>query len=195
MSALVAQDCSAAVLSEPNRQRAPTADHARLSQAMRVHLRLVWRVLRRSGLEERDADEAAQDVFWILARRLGDVPAKSEKAFLVGTAVRVAADRRRASRAHREVLLDGDVTSLATDVDELVALRHSRALLDEALACLSDEQRSVFVLVELDELTGGEVADALGIPSGTVASRLKIARQSFDAAIRRIHLREKTRMP
>jgi RNA polymerase sigma-70 factor (ECF subfamily) len=162
---------------------------------MREHLRLVWRVLRRSGLEERDADEAAQDVFWIFARRLSDVPTKSEKAFLVGTAVRVGADKRRASRAGREVLLEGDFTSAGADVDELVALRRSRALLDEALACLTEEQRTVFVLVEMDELTGTEVAEALRIPLGTVASRLKTARQSFDAAIRRIHLRERKGMP
>ena len=195
MTAPVAQEYSAAVLNEPNRGRALTPDYARLRQAMREHFRLVWRVLRRLGLEERDADEAAQDVFWVLARRLNDVPAKSEKAFLVGTATRVAADRRRANRTNREVQLDGDITSVATDVDELVALRHSRVLLDEALACLSDEQRAVFVLIEMDQLTGAEVAEALEIPTGTVASRLKTARQSFDAAIRRIHLRQKTRMP
>lgn len=195
MTAPLAQEFSAVVLREPNRAGAPTIEQVRLRRAMREHLRLVWRVLRRSGLEERDADEAAQDVFWIFARRLSDVPAKSEKAFLVGTAVRVAADRRRASRAGREVLLDGDVISSGADVDELVALRRSRALLDEALACLSEEQRTVFVLVEMDELTGTEVAEALGIPLGTVASRLKTARQSFDAAIRRIHLRERKGVP
>jgi len=195
MTAPVAQEYSAAVLSEPNRGRAQTTDQTRLRQAMREYLRLVWRVLRRSGLEERDADEAAQDVFFVLARRLSDVPTKSEKAFLVGTAMRVAADRRRANRANREVALEGDVTSAATEIDELVALRRSRALLDEALDSLSDEQRAVFVLVEMDQLKSAEVGEALGIPLGTVASRLKTARQSFDAAIRRIHLREKARMP
>jgi RNA polymerase sigma-70 factor, ECF subfamily len=195
MTAPVAHEYSAAVLSEPNRGRAQTTDETRLRQAMRAYLRLVWRVLRRSGLEERDADEAAQDVFFILARRLSDVPTQSEKAFLVGTAIRVAADKRRACRANREVAIEGDLSSAATDVDELVALRRSRALLDEALGSLSDEQRAVFVLVEMDQLKSAEVGEALGIPLGTVASRLKTARQSFDAAIRRIHLREKARMP
>jgi RNA polymerase sigma-70 factor, ECF subfamily len=195
MYAPVAQPCSAGMLHEPSVAKVNTADQTRLRQAMREHLRLVWRVLRRSGLQERDADEAASDVFLVLARRLRDVPNQSEKAFLVGTAIRIAADRRRANGTHREVELDTDVRCTTADVDELVAMRLARSLLDEALACLSPEQRAVFALVEMEQMTGTEVAEALGIPVGTVASRLKTARQCFDAAIRRIHLRERAREP
>ena len=65
---------------------------------MQRHLELVWRMLRRMGLSPPDADEAAQDVFWVLARRLDDVPVRAEKSFLVSTALRVASDRRRRGR-------------------------------------------------------------------------------------------------
>ncbi len=165
------------------------SDAGRLKRAMASHLRLVWRVLRRCGLSERDADEAAQDVFWVLHRRHDDVPAKAERSFLVSTAIKIAADRRRALAARPETELQSDPPVRDMPTDEIVALRHARRLLDEALDCLSEEQRAVFVLVEMEELTAPETADLLDIPPGTVASRLKAARQAFDAAVRRLRLR------
>jgi RNA polymerase sigma-70 factor (ECF subfamily) len=158
---------------------------------MRAHLPLVWRVLRRVGLPEPDADEAAQDVFWILQRRLQDIAPRAEKSFLISTALRVASDRRKSLARHPAVELDPEVPSRSLPLDELVALQRARRLLDEALDCLPFEQRTVFVLVEMEEMTGPEAAQLLGIPPGTVASRLRTARSGFDAAIRRIRLRER----
>lgn len=167
----------------------------RLAHALAAHLELVWRVLRRSGLAERDVDEAAQDVFWILARRFEQVPERAERAFLVSTALRVASDRRRAAARRPEVELDPDFPSTDLPSDELVALRRARVLLDEALDALTAEQRAVFMLVELEEMTAPEAARTLGIPLGTVASRLRAARQSFDAEIRRLRKRERRIQP
>ena len=162
---------------------------------MNAHLTAVWRVLRRCGLPERDADEAAQDVFWILYRRLADVPAKAERAFLMGTAVRVAADRRRSLATRPEAELDREIPVRDLPADEVVALWQARVWLDEALGSLSDDQRAVFVLVEMEEMTGPEVAALLEIPPGTVASRLRSARHAFDAAVRRLHLRSRQGAP
>lgn len=158
---------------------------------MAAHLAVVWRVLRRSGLPERDADEAAQDVFWVLHRRLQDVPVKAERSFLISTALRIAADRRRSLAVRPEAPLQYEVPTGGIPQDELVALRHARSLLDEALDALTEEQRTVFVLVEMEEMTGPQAADVLAIPPGTVASRLRAARQAFDSAVRRLHLRER----
>ncbi len=166
------------------------ADAARLRAAMRDHLPLVWRVLRRLGLSDWDADEAAQDVFLVLFRRLDDVPVRAQRSFLISTALRVASDRRRSAAARALAPLDPELPSAGLLQDELVALRRARDLLDEALGALNPEQRAVFVLVEMEELGGPEVAQVLGIPPGTVASRLRKARQVFDTAIRRMRLRE-----
>jgi RNA polymerase sigma-70 factor, ECF subfamily len=152
---------------------------------------MVWRVLRRCGLEPRDADEAAQDVFLVLSRKMENVVLEAQKSFLVQTALRVASDRRRAIRRFPEVELDPNARSPLTAVDETVALRHARALLDEALATLSDEQRAAFIVVEMEQMTIPEAAEMLAVPAGTVASRLRSARQNFDGAIRRIHARER----
>ena len=104
-------------------------------------------------------------------------------------------NRRRAQPRPPEVELDPDIRAVGVDPDELVALRRARALLDEALGCLSWEQRTVFLLVEMEEMTAPEVAETLGIPLGTVASRLRSARRSFDLAVRRLHSRQRTRVP
>ena len=115
------------------------AEAGRLRRSMRLHLPLVWRVLRRSGLNQHDADEAAQDVFWILVRRLHDVPPRAEKSFLITTALRVASDRRRALASRPEVEYETELASSGLPPDELVALRRARSLLDQALDTLSAE--------------------------------------------------------
>ena len=171
------------------------AEAGRLRRSMRLHVPLVWRVLRRAGLAEQDADEAAQDVFWILLRRLQDVPSRAERSFLVSTALRVASDRRKALASRPEVDYQIELPSRDIPPDELVALRRARSLLEEALDTLSPEQREVFVLVEMEEMSGPEAAEVLNIALGTVASRLRTARNRFNAAIRRLRLRESTVKP
>ena len=170
--------------------RMPGAD-LRLRAALGTHLALVWRVLRRSGLSAADADDAAQDVFWVLAQRFDDVPERAQRSFLVSTALRVASDRKL-SKWHRSVSGGFDADARASEAplpDEALDLRRAGALLDEALATLEELERSVFVLAEIEQMTRAEVAEVLGIPEGTVASRLRRARESLEGAVRRLRAR------
>jgi RNA polymerase sigma-70 factor, ECF subfamily len=179
-------------LPTPAVPRMPGAD-PRLRAAVSNHVALVWRVLRRTGLGAADAEDASQDVFWVLAQRFADVPERAQKSFLVSTALRVASDRKQ-SKWHRSVSSGLDVDARASDAplpDEALDIRRAGALLDEALATLEEFERSVFVLVELEQMTRGEVAEVLGIPEGTVASRLKRARDSLESALRRLRLRSR----
>lgn len=160
----------------------------RLREAVRQHLDLVWRVLRRAGLLPADAEDASQDVFWILARRIDAVPERAQRSFLVSTALRVAADRRR-SKWHRDVEIGQEVderASLAPLADEQLELARASQLLERGLALLSDDDRAVYILSELEQLSRTEVAAALDLAPGTVASRLSRARQAFDDALRRL---------
>jgi RNA polymerase sigma-70 factor (ECF subfamily) len=166
---------------------------ARLRAAVGNHLGLVWRVLRRTGLTPADAEDASQDVFWVLAQRFEDVPERAQRSFLVSTALRVASDRKQ-SKWHRSVSAGLDLEARASDAplpDEAVDIRRAGALLDEALATLEEFESSVFVLAELEQMTRAEVAEVLGIPEGTVASRLKRARESLETAVRRLRSRSK----
>jgi RNA polymerase sigma-70 factor, ECF subfamily len=162
---------------------------ASLRRAVEQHLELVWRVLRRSGLSRPDAEDVAQDVFWILAQRLSDVPERARKAFLVGTAVRAAADRRR-SKWNRAVDAGLDLQeepSTNRSLDEELDLHRAARLLDQALATLEETDRAIYVMAELEQMTRTEMAAALRLPKGTVASRLRRAREELEIAVSRIH--------
>ncbi len=166
----------------------------RLRAAVRDHLALVWRVLRRAGLGPADAEDASQDVFWVLAQRVADVPERAQRSFLVSTALRVASDRK-ASKWHRSVGTGLDTDARASEAplpDEVLDLQRAGALLDEALGSLETSDRAVFILAELEQMSRREVADALAIPEGTVASRLRRAREALEVSIRRLRARART---
>lgn len=171
----------------PRARAMPAADEG-LRRAVAEHLDLVWRVLRRGGLLPADAEDATQDVFWVLAQRLDTVPERARRAFLVSTALRVAADRRR-SKWHRSVDTGLELEQQACSergADERLELRRAADLLDRALGTLDEPDRAVYIMAELEELSRTEVAEALGIPKGTVASRLRRAREAFESALRRL---------
>jgi len=161
------------------------ARRARVDQLVRAHFGLVWRYLRRLGLSDADADDGAQQVFLICARKLDDVEVERERSFLLGVALRVASDARR---AHKRRRLEPDTAlSQATDPrpDPEQALAQQRVceLLDTFLEQLDERARAVFVLYEIEGLTMREIAEALELSPGTVASRLKRARVRFETAV------------
>ena len=155
-----------------------------IARAVAEHFSLVWRSLRRFGVAEANADDAAQQVFLIFSRRIAEIDGERQVAFLLGTAVRVAANARRQSERSREVLVEGDSEeSPASDRDpeQLLEQKQRRAELDRALATLSQDQRVVFVLYELEGFSLPEIASALGVPLGTATSRLARGRERFEA--------------
>src|SRR6188768_3725315 len=107
------------------------------------HFDFVWRLLRRLGVPEADADDAAQQVFIVGTRRLADIPVGNERTFLYGSALRVASNMRRNSarreRFIRSVPADAD-EAVRTPQDE-VERREALAFLDRVLNALDDDQR------------------------------------------------------
>jgi RNA polymerase sigma-70 factor (ECF subfamily) len=160
----------------------------RLREMVRDHLDFAWRSLRRLGLRADEADDATQRVFVVASQRLSDIEAGCEKAFLFNTAVHVASSARRALARRREVPHgdnDPEATDPAPGPDELIDRRRARTLLEEALLEMPMERRSVFVLFELEQMTIAEIAQTLALPEGTVASRLRRARQEFQGWVKR----------
>ena len=159
------------------------ARRARLESMVERDYRVIWRLLRRLGLSPNDADDAAQQVFLVAAERLNDIQARSERAFVFGTALRVVQTFRR--RARRELPSDkgDDNHSGLPDPERLTEQRRALEALHRALENMSLELRSVFVLFELEAMTSPEIADLLGLPLGTVASRLRRARRQFRALV------------
>lgn len=168
--------------SEPLKPRTP-AEELRILQAVSRYFELVWRSLRRFGVAESSADDAAQQVFLIFARRLASVALGRERAFLLSVAVRVAANVRRQQGRSRETLADDELDEppeLEQNPEQLLAHKQRRAELDRALESLTQEQRIVFVLYELEGCSLPEISSALGIPLGTATSRLARGRERFE---------------
>lgn len=161
---------------------------ARLRQLLDLYLDFVARVLRNLGTPEADVDDGVQKTFLVLAERLEEVRPGSEKAFLFQTAANVAAHVRRTLARRREVSEEGAperIEDTATP-DALMDQKRARALLDRVLDALDEDVRTVFVLFELQELTMAEIATLLGLPPGTVASRLRRGRADFKAEVERL---------
>jgi RNA polymerase sigma-70 factor (ECF subfamily) len=157
---------------------------ARVRAIVESHFDSVWRALKRLGVPEAGVDDAAQQVFLVASRRLDEIDPRGERPYLLGVALRVAADARRALLRRREVPMD-ETAELATiapvgpTLEDLLDEKQALRLLGAHLARLPDEMREAFVLFELEELPAPEVANLLGVPVGTVASRVRRARDSI----------------
>jgi RNA polymerase sigma-70 factor (ECF subfamily) len=164
---------------------------ARFRELVDQQFEFVWRSVRRLGVPPADADDAAQEVFLVAAKNLDNIPAESERAFLFGTSLRVASTRRRSARRRPEELdaASDERAGGALDPEELAELARARPLLQEILDGMNDELRAVFVLAEVEELPVREIAELLGVPQGTVSSRLRSAREKFHAGIKRLQAR------
>jgi RNA polymerase sigma-70 factor (ECF subfamily) len=157
-------------------------DEARLRRIVDAHFDSWWRFLRRLGIAEADVDDAIQEVILVLARKLEQVEPQSERSFTFSTAFRVASDMRKRAKRRREVdeAALADVPSSARDPEASAHEQRMVALFAQVLAQLSLEQRAVFVLYELEEFTMAEIATSLELPMGTVASRLRRGRETFE---------------
>ncbi len=169
----------------------PMPASARLAEMFRQHVDFVARSLRRLGVAEPDLEDATQEVFVVASRKLSTIELGAEKAFLFGTAMRLASNARRSRRRSRESLgVDtADEADVAPAAEELLDRRRARETLDGLLSALDDDARAVFALHEIEGLTAAEIATIVGIPPGTVASRLRRARVQFDEGLAALQAR------
>ena len=161
------------------------ARELRLRELVDNYVDFVARVLRNSGTPESEVDDEVQRTFIVAARRLDDIRPGAEKSFLFRVAFNQAAHARRTAARRREVAAEQapeQVEHLATP-EALTDQKRMRELLDRVLDDMEESLRAVFVLHEFEEMTAAEIADVVGIPRGTVASRLRRARSEFRARV------------
>jgi RNA polymerase sigma-70 factor (ECF subfamily) len=160
-------------------------DQARLERMFVAHHAMVWRTMRRRGLSPDTAADVTQQTFLVAAERLGDINPDSERAFLVGTALRVAHSfGRKTVRWQLEEDMDQRVADARSASEERSAVQ----LCDLALSKVDPDLAEVFVMFELEGLSSPEIAASLEIPLGTVASRLRRAREQFRVVVGRLEL-------
>jgi len=151
----------------------------------------VWRSLQRLGVPKGNLEDALQDVFIVVQRRLGSFePTAKMSTWLFGICLRVAAAHRRRAYHRREEQVSEygdrpDENPLANP--EQAAIRQeARRRLQLGLEALELDRRAVFVMFEIDRIPATAIAEMLDIPVGTVYSRLHRARADFNEAIARL---------
>jgi RNA polymerase sigma-70 factor (ECF subfamily) len=163
----------------------PEGERARLERMFVAHHAMVWRTMRRRGLSPDAAADVTQQTFVVAAERLTDIAPDSERAFLLGTALRVSQSLGRKTMRWQ---LEEDMDQRVAEANNLGDARAAVQLCDMALAKVDPELAEVFVMFELEGLSSPEIAAALEIPLGTVASRLRRAREQFRMVVSRLEL-------
>lgn len=166
------------------------------------HFAFVWRTLRRLGVPQAHLDDVVQEVFLVVHRRLEALETNaSRRAWLYGITAREASEFHRTQRrkdprtrsglpvCDAETLRDSKGKDPLAKLEEADGARVLCELLDE----LDWSKREVFVLVELEEMSVPEVAEALGVNPNTVYSRIRVARQQFNDAVVRFTARSQWR--
>jgi RNA polymerase sigma-70 factor (ECF subfamily) len=154
-----------------------------------AHGDLMFRHLQRLGVREADVSDALQDALLVIHRRLGDYDtSRPIEPWLYGICVKIAASYRRRAHVRRErptELVAEQADEHGVDPEAHLASREARARLDALLDRLDPERRAVLVMFELEEMPCDRIASLLGVPVGTVYSRLHAARRELERVVRR----------
>jgi RNA polymerase sigma-70 factor (ECF subfamily) len=160
-----------------------------LDRLLRRHESAVLRLVRLLGVASGDREDVAQEILVRVFRHLGTFkPGRSFRGWLYRISVNAVHDHRYrlSRRARRESPwtegLD-ETPDAALEPGDFAIAREQRRVLEEALGGLSERERAVFVLVEMEGLERREAARTLGITSITVRRHLSRARRSLHAIL------------
>jgi RNA polymerase sigma-70 factor (ECF subfamily) len=175
----------------------PTTSDPTPRQLYDSHFSFVWRNLRRLGVPDVILEDAAQDVFLVVHRRWDSFDSRwsSVETWLFGILLRVARNHRRSLRRRAWAIPStGDVVEVvpspAAGPAELVARREAVALLDRLLDSLDEDKRSIIVLVDVEQLSVPQAAEALEVNLNTAYWRLRTARTQLRKSLARIRATE-----
>lgn len=159
----------------------------------REHFKPVWRFLARLGVQPSELEDLAHEVFLTAFKRADAFdPSRPVLPWLFGIAYRLASDHRQRAGSTREEVV-GEVPDTAEisgpTAEKAVLARQARVLLDEVLESMDLEKRAVFVMHEFDGLTVPDIARTIDVPVATAYSRLRLAREQFDAGVKRVRAR------
>jgi len=177
VSAVARLDEAALVRKIQERSLDRDAAFAEVFEAYRVRVFTICRHLTRSRA---DAEDAMQEVFFALLRALPGFRGDSALAtFIHRIAVRVAIKHRTCSSRHGALRVE----PASISAEDPVEARQEQQRLWAAMDQLSLEQRTVLALFAIDGLSHKEIAAIVGVPEGTIWSRLHAARKRLAALL------------
>ena len=156
-----------------------------------AHADFAWRSLSRLGVAEADLQDACQEVFLTVHRKLPQFEGKSTlRTWIYGICRGIAANQRRRAYHRHEIISDDPYQSTSSPDHHngyhWVKNREYTNLLHALLDRLDPMQREVFILYEIEEWTLQEVADSTSCSRGTVFARLQAARGKLATQLRRL---------
>jgi RNA polymerase sigma-70 factor, ECF subfamily len=158
-------------------------EDAKFAELVERQWRFVFRVAYAVLLNPHDAEDAVQETFLKLYRNRGWRNMENERAFLARVAWRIAVDRRSGSVHTSAYSIDEgafevtDPQSSGPDPEEALIFADDHALIHSMIDALPEELRVPLILSSDDELNSNQIGRILGIPEGTVRTRLQRARQ------------------
>lgn len=176
----------------------PAAERLTLAAIHERHADFVWRSLQRLGVRAMDLEDALQEVFLVVHRRLAEFDGNARvTTWLFAICLRVASAHRTRAHVRREQAT-AEVEALVpndgrADPERDALESEARSELEALLDGLELTKRAVIVMFELEGMTTTEIAETLGIPVGTVYSRLASARAELAKAARRRRQSERRR--
>jgi RNA polymerase sigma-70 factor (ECF subfamily) len=160
----------------------PSDDEARLTALYDAHAGPVWRYVVRLTGDRAGADDVVQETLlraWRTPKILAQDPSTT-RAWMITVARRIVIDEARsAKRRHERPVAELPETATGDDTDRLF----DAILIEEALASLSTEHRAVIVKAYYRGLSIAQTATELGIPDGTVKSRLHYGLRALRLAL------------
>jgi len=183
----------------PSTDAADAAEIPGFAQVYEEYFDFAWSSARRLGVPDAVLEDAVQEVFVIVHRRLSEFEGRSSlKTWLFGIVRNVSREARRSIRRKsphdaRGALADPEllVASAEQQPDRLAERGDDNRVLHELLGKLDDDKREVFILAELEQFTVPQIAEAVGCNVNTAYSRLRLARETFAEAAARYRAREK----
>jgi RNA polymerase sigma-70 factor (ECF subfamily) len=154
-----------------------------------AHFAFVWRNVLNRGVPASAVDDVVQEVFVVVHRKLLGFEGRSSlRTWLAGIVRRVVSDyvRKRGNAPAGDELLERDGVSLARGPAEELDAKAAARVLDELLQRMPEVQREVFILHEVEQMTGREIAEAVGANENTVHTRLRAARRIFEDGLARL---------
>lgn len=165
-------------------------DDAAFGQFYRAHARVVLSWVIRLGGPNMDAEDVAQEIFMIALRKIHTFRGDAKVTTWLFAITRNVVNNRRRKMAIRRFVGMDRIERLADDValgDEHLHRKQQRKIVQQALETLPQKHREVLVLMDLEERPAKEVAEMLGVPPGTIYSRLHYARIAFSKGLKRQH--------
>jgi RNA polymerase sigma factor (sigma-70 family) len=153
-----------------------SGDETALAALVHRHAPMVWNVCRRVLCNHHDAEDAFQATFLVFVRKAHSITGRELLASWLYGVARLTAMKSKAKSARNEQRERQVVTMPEAAAAEQDHSNDLKSLLDQELGLLPDRYRAVIVLCDLEGKTRKEAARELGVPEGTLNSRLARAR-------------------